>query len=154
MLSSVHIYIYFDCLGALDKVKNLPPHRIPSKCCYSDVLKNIMIHCLAMALDCLFSHVSAHQDDREDFENLSRQAQLNLCGQSWRQASTPQLGQEQPSQATSAPPGLKAITVWAGKERMTSNSGSSIRYHAHKNLAREELDAAGMLSFQQFGQVD
>ncbi len=29
LLGSDHIYS--DCLGALDKVKNLPPHRIPSK---------------------------------------------------------------------------------------------------------------------------
>ncbi len=39
LLGSVHIYS--DCLGALDKVENLPPHRIPSKCRHSDVLKNI-----------------------------------------------------------------------------------------------------------------
>jgi hypothetical protein len=37
LLGSVHIYS--DCLGDLDKVKNLPPHRIPSKCRHSDVLK-------------------------------------------------------------------------------------------------------------------
>ena len=30
LTSSVHIYS--DCLGALNKVKNLPPHQIPSKC--------------------------------------------------------------------------------------------------------------------------
>ena len=72
------VYIYSNCLGALDKVKNLPPYRIPSKCRHSDVLKNIMIHCSAMTFDCLFSHVPAHQDNREDFENLSRQSQL-IC---------------------------------------------------------------------------
>jgi hypothetical protein len=55
LLGSVHIYS--DCLGALDKVKNLPPHRIPSKCRHSDVLKNIMIHCSTMMFDRLFSHV-------------------------------------------------------------------------------------------------
>ena len=71
------VYIYSDCLGALDKVKNLPPHRIPSKCRHLDVLKNIKIHCSAMTYDHLFSHVHACQDDREDFENLSRQSQLN-----------------------------------------------------------------------------
>ena len=37
---------------------------------------------------------------------------------------------------------------------MMSDTGSSIRYHAHKNIAREELDAAGILVFQQFNQVD
>jgi hypothetical protein len=56
LLGSVHIYS--DCLlGALHKVKNLPPHRIPSKCRHSDVLKNIMIHCSAIMFDRLFSHV-------------------------------------------------------------------------------------------------
>ena len=72
LLGSVHIYS--DCLGALDKVKNLPPHRIPSKCRHSDVLKNIIIHCSDMTFDRLFSYVPAHQDDREDFDNLSRDA--------------------------------------------------------------------------------
>ena len=77
LLGSVHIYS--DCLGALDKVKNLPPHRIPSKCPHLDVLKNIMIHCSAMTFDQLFSHVPMHQDDKENFDTLSRQSQLNCA---------------------------------------------------------------------------
>jgi len=36
-----------------------------------------MIHCSAMMFDHLFSHIPAQQDDKEDFENLSRQSQLN-----------------------------------------------------------------------------
>ena len=68
LLGSVHIY--FDCLGALDKVKNLPLHRIPSKCRHLDVLKNIMIHCSAMTFDQLFLHVPTHQEDKEDFDTF------------------------------------------------------------------------------------
>jgi hypothetical protein len=49
---------------------------------------------------------------------------------------------------------LEAISVWAGRENMMSDTGSSIRYHAHKNLAREEFDVAGVLSFQQYDRVD
>ncbi len=71
------VHIYSDCLGALDKVKKLPPHRIPTRCCHSDVLKNIMVHCSSMSFDRIFSDVSAHQDDRVAFNNLSRHAQLN-----------------------------------------------------------------------------
>ncbi len=71
------VHIFSDCLGALNKAKNLPLHRIPSKCRHSNVLKMIMIHCSSMSFDCLFSHVSAHQDDREEFESLPREAQLN-----------------------------------------------------------------------------
>jgi hypothetical protein len=33
------IDIYSDCLGALDKVRNLPPARIPANWAHSDVLK-------------------------------------------------------------------------------------------------------------------
>ena len=39
------IHIYSDCLGALNKVENLPPYRIPTKCSHSDILKNIMVNC-------------------------------------------------------------------------------------------------------------
>jgi hypothetical protein len=48
------VHIFSDCLGALNKVKNLPPHRIPSKCRHSDELKMIMIHCSSMSFDHLF----------------------------------------------------------------------------------------------------
>jgi hypothetical protein len=37
--------IFSDCLGALNKMENLPPYRIPTKCSHSDILKNIMVHC-------------------------------------------------------------------------------------------------------------
>jgi hypothetical protein len=39
------VHIYSDCLGALNKVKNLPPYRIPTKYSHSDILKNIMVNC-------------------------------------------------------------------------------------------------------------
>jgi hypothetical protein len=73
------VHIYSDCLGTLDKVKNLPPHQILSKCHHSDVLKNIMIHCLTLTFDHLLLHVSAHQDDSKEFDKLSHQAQLNCA---------------------------------------------------------------------------
>jgi len=150
LLGSVHIYS--NCLGVLDKVKNLPPHKIPSKCRHSDVLKNIMIHCSAMTFDRLFSHVPAHQDDREDFDNLSRQSQLNCAADfgAKRVLLSQNPGDLPKHQAFP----LEAISVWAGKEKMTSDTGSGIRYHAHKHLAREEVAAAGVLTVQQFDRVD
>jgi hypothetical protein len=91
------VLIYSDCLGVLDKVKNLPPHQIPAKCRHSDVLKNIMIHCSTLTFDHLFSHVLAHQDDSEEFDKVSCQAQLNArltlgpnaCFYSSHQTSSP-----------------------------------------------------------------
>jgi hypothetical protein len=37
---------------------------------------------------------------------------------------------------------------------MTSDMGNSVRYYAHRKLAREEFDTAGILSFTQLAQVD
>jgi hypothetical protein len=39
------VHILSDCLGALDKVENLPPYPIPTQCSHSDILKNIMVNC-------------------------------------------------------------------------------------------------------------
>jgi len=38
-------HIFSDCLGALDKIRNLPSHHIPLKCPHSDVIKKWMLHC-------------------------------------------------------------------------------------------------------------
>jgi hypothetical protein len=73
------VHIYSDCLGALDKVENLPPRRIPSKCRHSDVLKNIMANCSELTFVRKFSHVKAHQDDAKAWEEMERPAQMN-CG--------------------------------------------------------------------------
>jgi hypothetical protein len=39
------VHILSDCLGALNKVENLPPYRIPTQCSQSDILKNILVNC-------------------------------------------------------------------------------------------------------------
>jgi hypothetical protein len=72
------IHIYSDCLGALEKVKNLPPTRIPSRLAHSDVLKNILVNCSDLSFDHFYLHVCAHQDDKEEYHNLSRPSQLNV----------------------------------------------------------------------------
>ena len=72
LTGSVHIYLH--CLGALNKVQNLPPYCIPSKCRHSDFLKNITIHCSSLSFTRIFSHVSAHQDNTKRFDDLSRPA--------------------------------------------------------------------------------
>jgi hypothetical protein len=72
LTGSVHIYSH--CLGALNKVQNLPPYCIPSKCRHSDFLKNKTLHCSSLAFTRIFSHVSAHQDNTKRFDYLSRPA--------------------------------------------------------------------------------
>ena len=70
--------IYSDCLGALGRVANLPPHRIPTKCRHSDILKNILVNFTSLCFMLAYSHVKAHQDDHKEFSTLPRPAQLNV----------------------------------------------------------------------------
>ena len=112
----------------------------------------IMIHCSSMSFDHLFLHVSAHQDNREEFESLSQEAQLNCaCDFGAKRVLLTHNPDDLPRQQQFP---LEPISVWAGREKMTSDTGSSVWFHAHKNLAWKEFNAAGILPFQQFDQVD
>ena len=145
-------HIYSDCLGALDKIRNLPPHRIPSKCRHSDVLKNVMIHCSSLSFTRLYSHVSAHQDDRTRWENLSREEQLNCAADFGAKRVLLSLEADRLPRQQKFP--LEAVCVWAGREKMTSDTGHYIRYHANLQLARGEMAAASLLTTTQFDLVD
>jgi len=146
------VYIFSDCLGALNRVKNMPSHQIPSKCHNSYVLKMIMIHCSSMSFDRLFLHVSAHQDDRDEFESISREAQLNCaCDFGVKRVLLDHNPDDLPRQKQFP---LEPISMWAGREKMTSDIRSSVRFHARKNLAWKEFNAAGILSLKQFSRVD
>jgi len=148
LTGSMHIY----SVGALDKVKNLPPHPIPSKCRHSDVLKNIIARCSDLSFTRLFSHALAHQDDRTKFEDLTRLAQLNCAVDFGAKRALLELDAlDLPHQQ---PFPLEAISVFAGQEMMTLDTGPYLRYQAHLQLAREEFLAAGILSNTQFDQVD
>jgi hypothetical protein len=65
------VHIFSDCLGALNKVKDLPPTWVPSSCAHSDVLKNILMNCSNLLFERYYLHVLAHQDDKEDCQDLS-----------------------------------------------------------------------------------
>ncbi len=66
------IHIYSDCLCALDKVRNLPPARIPANWAHSDVLKYILVNYRGQMCDWIYSHVKSHQDDTNNYASLSR----------------------------------------------------------------------------------
>jgi len=69
--------IYSDCLGALGRVAELLPYRIPARCWHSDILKTIMVNCASLSFWREYTHVAAHQDDHTRWEDLSSAAQLN-----------------------------------------------------------------------------
>jgi hypothetical protein len=145
-------HIYSDCLGTLDKIQNLPPHRIPSKCQPLDMLKNVMLHCSTMSFMRLFSHVSAHQDDQTKFNNLPLKAQLNCAVDFGAKKALLCLDATNLPWQQKFP--LEAICMWAAREKTTLDTGHHIRYHAHGHLAWEEFAAAGLLFNTQFDLVD
>jgi hypothetical protein len=74
-----HVKIYSDCLGALGQIAELPPYCIPTRCWHSDILKTILVNCGGLSFHREYIHVKAHQDDRRQWEELSREAQLNAA---------------------------------------------------------------------------
>jgi hypothetical protein len=146
------VHIYSDCLGALRSVQHLPPHRIPSGCRHSDILKTIMLHCQNLSFGRLFSHVSAHKLDHFRWEELTRPEQLNeQCDSGAKQAiydfDPDEGGQTQPLP-------LEPICVFVGDKKMTSDTGDCIRFHGHRNLAKGIFSKRHILPHDAFDQVD
>jgi hypothetical protein len=74
------VNIYSNCLGALGQVAKLPPYRIPTQCRHSDILKTILVNCGGLSFHREYIHFEAHQDNRTQWEDLTRAAQLNaMC---------------------------------------------------------------------------
>ncbi len=150
LLGSVHIYS--DCLGAINKVENLPLTHILSKCRHSDILKCILVNCSHLSFTRSFSHVSAHQDDSARFEDLSQPAQLNCAADFGAKQALLDLDAFSLPRQQSFP--LETISVFVSREKMTSDTGPHLRFHAHRQLAREEFAAAGILQPDHFDKVN
>jgi hypothetical protein len=125
------VHIYSDCLGALEKVKNLPPTRVPSRLAHSDVLKNILVNCSNLSFDRFYLHVRAHQDDKDEYHNLSRPSQLNVnmdfnAKQTLLDLQLTNLPRQQAF--------LESVCVFAGLWKITADMGSQVRYLAHLKL--------------------
>ncbi len=65
------VLILANCLGALNKVQDLPPYRIPTQCSHSDILKNIMANFSNLSFSQHYSHVEAHQGNGRAYGDLS-----------------------------------------------------------------------------------
>jgi hypothetical protein len=145
------VHIYSDCLGALNKGQHLPPHRIPSKCRHSDILKNIMVNCSSLTFKRYFSHVKSHQDDATAWEHLPRPAQLNCgCDHEAKRTITDSNLERLPPQRTFP---LEPITLFVGGKKITTDSGSELRFAAQLVEAREVFSERKILSGEAFDQV-
>jgi len=144
--------IVSDCLGALGRVSKLPPHRIPSRCKHSDILKNILVNCNDLSFERVYEHVDAHQDDDKEWDQLTREAQLNCaCDSGAKRVIHGCAADELPRQR---PFPLESICVFVEGEKMTSDTGSHIRFAAQLQLAKQFYNRHGVLTTRQFNQVD
>jgi hypothetical protein len=140
------VNIHCDCLGALDRVKNIPFSRIPVKCKHSDVLKNVLVNCGHLPFLCKFHHVRAHQDDSRPFHMLDRTAQLNCMMDEKAKEALKRLHRE--SMRPQLPFPLEPLVIYAGKRKISTDCGDAVRFWTHMQLAkpifakRKVLDAA------------
>lgn len=122
-------HIISDCLGALQRVTDLPPYRIPSKCRHSDILKKIMVHCSDLSFSRLFSYVRAHQSDKIAFHKLRREAQLNEGCNATAKRELRELDPTRLPAQKCFP--LEPISFFIDGEKMTSDTGDWVRFWAH-----------------------
>ena len=143
--------IHSDCLGALTKVADLPANRIPTRCRHSDILKNIMVNCSNLTFDIAYHHVRAHQDDSTKYHLLLRPAQLNcVCDIHAKRVIWGLNGDELPKQEIFP---LEPVAVFAGQEKMTSDTSEEIRFWAHLKLAEETFCKLDLMYAQAFREV-
>jgi hypothetical protein len=146
------VLILSNCLGALNKVKDLPPYRIPTKCSHSDILKKIMVNCSNLTFSRIYIHVKAHQDDGKTYGTLMRDAQLNcqmdyLAKRAIHDAQDPQ---EAPTRRFP----LELICVFLGRNKLTLDNGDRLQFWVHKQLAQSRFHHANILFADQFNTVD
>ena len=142
------VTVFSDCRGALDKVKGLPPLRLPAKCKHSDILKNILVNCTKLSFAIEFEHIEAHQDDTTEFRLLSRPAQLNCAvdaGAKRRLLEADAVGEVGRRRFP-----LEPVVCYVGNQKMTTDTSDSIRFWAHRRLAREALVDSKVLNERQF----
>lgn len=144
------ILIYSDCLGAIGRVSSLPPGRIPSRCKHSDILKNILVN-PTFSFHRDFRHVEAHQDDTTDFHLLDRPAQLNCIVDLAAKREIWDADPLTPPRQRRFP--CEPICCFIGQEKMTSDTGPSLRAWAHKRIARGVFERCKVLVSEQFDLV-
>jgi hypothetical protein len=145
------VEVVSDCLGALSRMVNLPPYRIPSRCKHSDILKNILVNCRDLSFLVHFSHIKAHQDDRTSFDKLSRKAQLNCICDHLAKQRVGKAGQLKHSDDSLFP--LEPIGILIDGKKLSSEPGPQLRFHAHRQLAKALFLRKKILSERGFDEV-
>jgi hypothetical protein len=99
-----------------------------------------------------YSHVKAHQDDKDLFSKLSRNAQLNCICDHAAKVQILADGIEATTPCRMFP--LKPIGLFVGGQKMTLETGAHIQFWAHCWSSQEYYQDHKILSPDQFNQVD
>jgi hypothetical protein len=147
-----NVQVVSDCLGALQWVTYLPPYCIPSRCKHSNILKIILVNCQDLTFSVHYSHIKAHQDDTTAFDKLSRKLQLNcICNHLAKQCLSD--GVIEPKGGSQLFP-LEPIGIFMGAEKLLSETGPLLQFHAHRQLARSLFHWKKILLHDKFEEVD
>jgi hypothetical protein len=110
-----------------------------------------MVNCSDLSVRRIFSHVKAHQDNTTDFSSLDRPAQLNCVCDS--EAKTDILLTDLANIPRQQAFPLEPITLFIDDRKVTTESGPTIWFAAHRKEAREVSAERGVLFGDQFDEV-
>lgn len=145
------VAVYSDCLGALRNVSEVPSTRLPARTKHADILKIIMVHCQDFPFNIIYRHIRAHQDDRMRYSDLIREAQLN-CQVDYlaKNVLWGLEGQVVPPQEMLP---LEAVGVFAGRAKITSGPGETLRFWSSRIVARRVFQKYKILQPEAFDAV-
>ncbi len=139
-------------MGALDKVKNLPPSCVPSSCAHSDVIKNLLVNCSSLSFNHIYLHIQAHQDDKVAYQDLSQPSQLN-CSMDFYAKKT--LWDLQPMHLPAQQPfPLEPVCIFTDARKISLDTCHLLRFLAHSKLVRDKFHQMDILYSQVFDLVD
>lgn len=144
--------IYSDCLTAIWTIGNLPPTMIPARFKHADILKILLIKCAHLTACRRLIHVPAHQDDEEDFDQLTRPSQLNCIMD--QRAKHILLEHQWDNRGKPVTLPLEPITVVVGNDKVTSASGPLVRYWCHRRVAKAFYSEKNLLYPREFESLD
>jgi hypothetical protein len=99
-----------------------------------------------------YSHVKAHQDDTTSYNKLSRSLQLNsICDHLAKQCLGD--GVHKPKGGSQLFP-LEPIRIFVGGEKLSSETGPLLQFHAHCQLAKGLFHWKKILLQDKFKEVD
>jgi hypothetical protein len=128
-----YVLIFLDCLGALNKVKDLPSYWIPTQCSHSEILKNVMVNCSDLSFSHIFSHIKVHQDDKEAYGDLPWDAQLNCQMDYLANFAISPAPTTQTDQTKCFP--REPLCILLGNNKVTSDKRERVRFWVQRQLA-------------------